>query len=149
MVDLCGNATHTNARLDSFYNYNIQLNTFRLAQLGFSHLKDNILFCRRCKGLFITWQEDITFFEEHIDSLCMHEDPDFKLHGNHLHNQCLDEWLSKKEVKSLAMDYWRVFNRQDLKKLLKAYFWCRGNNSSTSDFKQFIKHLFRNHISYS
>lgn len=147
---MCGNATqYFDARLDSFHNFYVQLDTHRLAELGFSHLKENILFCRRCKGLFITWDEEMKFFEEHVNSLCMHEDPEYKFHGSNRHSQSIQQWLSKDEIKSLALDYWRVFNREDMKKLLKVYFWFRGDHSCPTDFRRFIKYLFRNHLPYA
>ena len=138
MADVVGDGSHSfYNRLETFNNFKGMPDPILLAKLGYFHMRDDIIICKNCRIMFHSCDTNSAFWIKHKESLCKFIDKDFEYFGSNEHNQTVEQWLKKKQIKDF-IQFDDNLTEEKMKKILNNYFFIKGDSANINTFKDYL-----------
>ena len=138
MADVVGDGTNNfYERLETFNNFKGMSDPILLARLGYFHRSDDVIICKNCRNLFHSWDSNNNFWVKHKESLCQFKDKDFEYFGSNEHNQVIDQWLNKRQIKDI-IQYSENLTEDKMRNILKDYLYIKGDFANINTFKDYL-----------
>jgi hypothetical protein len=126
-------------RLETFSTYKGIPDSILLSRLDFYHIGNNVICCKNCQQLFISWSNDEYFWNKHKKSSCKYTSIDYTYWGDKSHKQDINKWLDKEYIKKL-IEYGRI-KKEEMAIYIEDFLKLKGDHSSIRLFKDYLMFL--------